>query len=140
VEEQLAAKLASIYSKYPNEQPLVKLKLRGTLSKGFTSSQIDVHPIQSSYNGKLNLSIDREIGSLALSERIEKLRKERADEKSSYELGISFLKKRLAEVGMAQGELPTDVEEIFQLLSNGQIDAAVDMLAPNAEKKNGEAT
>ena len=137
VEEEVAAKLASILVKYPQEQPLVKLKLRGRLAQGFAASQVDVHPMERAYAGRLNLSIDREIGSLALTERIEKLRKDaaRTDEKTSFELGMCFLKRRLGELGVTNEELAADLEDVFELLSTGQVDAAVDLLAPQAAKK-----
>lgn len=135
IEEAIRLKLDEINTAHPGQKPLVKLKLRGKLAEGFTPSQVDIHLVLRDYSEKLMLSIDKELGSLALAERIEQLRKLRQEQPSSLDLGLSLLKKRLKELGVTPQELPLELEDLFQMLSTGEIDAAVDALV--APRKSG---
>ncbi len=133
IDEQVRKTLSGIAARFPQKQPLVKLKIRGTLAQGFTSANIDAKSIERAYAEKMRLSIDKEIGSMQLAEKIEKLRQLRTESQSASELGAAFLRVRLKEMAVTKEELPLDAEEALELLAAGETDEVVNKLLPSSQ-------
>ncbi|HEV8289502.1 MAG TPA: metallophosphoesterase [Candidatus Norongarragalinales archaeon] len=120
-------KLAEVASKKDAKKPLVKIKLRGTLSKGTRSSHIDVSKLREEFSDKLLASIDKEFESDELKEQIEKVRRQREESRSSRELGLDILKTKLK-----AANLDINAEQIFDLLAEGEIEQAMKALDAKA--------
>ena len=105
-------------------KPLVKIKLTGSLANGLNSSSIDSTLLASSF-ANAEVYIDKEFEIAAgLKEKIELLRKLKTEEKSVSELGITLLKDKLKRSGF---NLEKE-EELFSLLSEGEIDKAINLV------------
>ncbi len=107
-----------------NRLPLIKIKLRGSLAKGISGSSIDCNVLAKSFENA-EVYIDKEFDVLeTLKEKIELLRKLKTEEKSVSELGIAVLKEKLKQnKSTLQNE-----EELFSLLSEGEVEKAVNLV------------
>jgi DNA repair exonuclease SbcCD nuclease subunit len=124
---QAEAVLAEIAGKNNSQPPQVKLKLTGTLAKGLSSQAVDTTALEAKYADKLKLALDKELGSLELKEKIEFLRRMRTEKKSAGEVAAEILKHKLKEKEITSEEMPkAAVEELFELLSEGEVDAALE--------------
>jgi len=93
--------------------PLIKIHVKGTLAKGLEPANLDFRSIEKGFEGKAHLEIESELASLSLSDRVALLRALRQKKLSVKEMGMEVLRARLAEAGVAAG----DVEELFNLLA-----------------------
>ncbi len=104
--------------------PLVKIKLRGSLASGLNSSAIDASAIASRFKN-MELYIDKEFEIVeTLKEKIELLRKLKTEEKSVAELGIAVLKDKLKKNNFKFEK----EEELFSLLSDGEVEKASELV------------
>lgn len=126
--------LDEVAGKYGDELPLVKLKVTGTLASGLNSHNLDLAALEKEYSDKMFLSLDKQVGSLELKEKIELLRKIREEKTGAREMGMQLLKKLLKEKGVDK-ELPLPAEELFELLSQGEIDLAVERILEEKTKQ-----
>ncbi len=115
-------------AKHQGQLPLVKVKLKGTLAPGLQNSNIDLSPILREYEGKMLLSIDKELESSELKEKVERLRRIREEKKSVRELGLEILRKKLE--GNAKGNPDAALiagreEELFDMLSEDDVEGAL---------------
>lgn len=108
--------------------PLVKIKVGGSLAKGLSPSNLDLAPVLREYSGRCQLSIDKQLGHAGLKEKIDMLRRIRDERKSARELGMELLKRKLDESGATAAVPPGFAEELFDTLSAGEVDAAVGKL------------
>ena len=124
VGKKVGEKLAEIAEKFAGREPLVKIKLAGTLAKGLQNSAIDLKEVEKEFGGKMLLSIDKALESAALKEKIEKIRAGRQEErKSVQEMGMEILREKLAD-GAARYEAE-EAEELFAALADGDAEKAL---------------
>ncbi len=125
VEEQVrreAGHFASISAK----PPLIKLKLRGTLSNGLPASSLDLSAIEKEFADKAVLSIDKEFdGASDLKEKIEFLRKLQSEKKSVRELGAEILRQKMSSTNSA---IKGREEQFFELLAEAKVEDALAQL------------
>jgi DNA repair exonuclease SbcCD nuclease subunit len=132
VESRIAEEVARVASAHA-VPPLVKLKLRGTLARGVRASALDASSLERKYAGQVVLSVDKSFDSPELKEKIETLRKIREEKKSIYDAGMEILKEKLRELGFKgegkQGGAGAGLEEeLFELLSEGEVEKALKAL------------
>ncbi|MFH1247226.1 MAG: hypothetical protein V1644_02485 [Candidatus Micrarchaeota archaeon] len=107
-----------------SQTPLIKLKITGSLAKGINSPSIDLNSIAASFTNA-EVYIDKEFDVLqSLKEKIELLRKIKTEEKSVSELGIAVLKEKLKQNKFTM----ENEEELFSLLSEGEIEKAITLV------------
>ncbi len=107
--------------------PLVKIKLRGSLAGGVSASIIDANSIAAGFN-KVEVYIDKEFEMAeTLKEKIELLRKLKTEEKSVSELGIAVLREKLRQNKFSL----KNEEELFSLLSEGEVEKAAMLVKKN---------
>ncbi len=125
----IRAKLDAVASKETGvAEPLVKIKVTGTLARGLGAGNLDTTQLQAEYGSRMVLSIDKQVGSLDLKEKIDLLRRMRGERKGAREIGLEILKRKLQENG-ASAQLPGgSAEELFDLLCDGEVDAALERL------------
>ncbi|MFA6049012.1 MAG: metallophosphoesterase [Candidatus Micrarchaeia archaeon] len=126
--------IGGIAEKYGEQKPLVKIKLSGTLAPGLQNSNLDLSPILRDWEGKMLLSIDRNLESAELEQKIERLRRLRQEKKSVRELGVEILRKKLealARENPAAKGLAGKEEELFDLLAEDKTDDAIKKIAGN---------
>jgi len=124
--------LGKIFSQGFEQKPLVRLKLCGTLAKGFSSSDVRIENALKGFEGKAIFSIDRDFALASFKSRIEELRRSQREKKSVSALGLDLLEKNLSETGFDKG---TDVRRLFRLLEEGDIDAAIAAVLREPERK-----
>ena len=97
-------------------KPIIRLKITGTLAKGFDKSDLQVHALMMRYSSKAFLAIDTSgLSSPGTELMIDELREGKIDDIPIRELGMLTLMKKLKETGAAQ---PLNYSELFNLLSS----------------------
>ncbi len=120
--------VAKIATKHEGQMPLVKVKLKGTLAPGLQNSNIDLSPILHEYEGKMLLSIDKDLESSELKEKVERLRRIREEKKSVRELGLEILRKKLEDNAKGNPDaalIAGREEELFDMLSEDDVEGAL---------------
>ncbi len=135
VEKACREFLEKVAQEHADEMPLVKLKLVGTLAPGLSASTLDVTKLEKEYADKIILNVDKQVGALEMREKIELLRRIREEKAGAKEMGLDVLKKLLKQNG-AEKELggPQEIEELFELLSQGEVEKAVEKVLASGEK------
>lgn len=101
--------------------PLVRLRLKGTLSRETSKSDFDERSVVDELSDRAIVSISKdELVSPGLRERIEMLR-ELKDARSMEEIAVSLLDSNLRELGYSY---PLDVRTLYGLLVEGREDEA----------------
>lgn len=111
--------LSRILSKKHEKRPMIKLALRGSLEKGKLSANVPLDQIVKGFNAII--SIDKGFEAEDLKSKIESLRLMHQQKRSVEELGISMVKKMLADTKYS-GIPP---EKIIDSLSEGENDAVI---------------
>jgi len=124
VEASCRAKLKEIAAAHAGRQPLVRLKLAGTLAKGVAASALDFRGLEAEFADQMQLFIEKEFEGAELKEKIEALRKARGEQASLRDAGVSLLRERLeARASPFAGD-----EELFSLLAEGESEAVLKKL------------
>jgi DNA repair exonuclease SbcCD nuclease subunit len=103
-----------ILKKQSKKEPIIKLKLTGTLAKGLQPSNLDIQNLIDEFKGKAIVEVDKDFEFISLKEKIEKLRSLREQKLSVKELGMETLKEKLKEYNFG---MKIDAESLFNLLS-----------------------
>ena len=123
IREAAEKKLSSIATV---QMPLVKLKLKGSLTKGLSSGDIDLSSLKKKFSEKMLLFIDCAFEEEGFKQRLEHLREEQLGKKSVSAMGFELLEKNLAETNFKDA---FDVKRVFDLLAEGDIDKVVELLS-----------
>jgi len=113
--------LAQVLSQKFAKPPIIRLKLTGSLRKGFAASSLDLERIAGEYSGRAFVSLDKSLVSEEFRDRIERIRSLREQSVSVRELGIELLRERLKAAGHKPGK---DAAYLFDLFSADRKDAA----------------
>jgi len=117
---QVNEKIKLISQKAPFEvKPLVRIKLTGTLAKGFTQSDVSF-PIPDFAIFSVTKSFEVE----SFAKKIESLKAAHLEKKSISDFGVEILEKNVEEAGLKSFE----TRRIFDLLAIGENDAAESVL------------
>ena len=117
VEKEARAKLEEAVKSETRGKPLVKLKLMGTLAKGFTPASVDSSAVEKEFAPRAFVSVDKEFEAEELKQKIELLRRLREERVSSREMGLKLLREKLEAL---QSPLATRAEELFEALTSGE--------------------
>jgi len=96
-------------------KPLVRLKLVGTLAKGFSQKDVKLDLPKE----KAIFSVSKNFESVLFKKQIDNLKELQKEKMGIIELGINILEKNVQEA-----KLDIDTRRVFDLLSNGEIDKA----------------
>ena len=127
-------------------KPLIRIKIQGTLAKGFEPSDIDFSPVLKEFEGRAILSLTKNFAKQSFKKRIDELRQLQKSKKSLTEMGLQLLEKNLSQTNF---ENAFEVQEVFDLLAEGENDKALALLReknlakkvkPIEEKPSGQAT
>lgn len=106
--------------------PLYRLKLQGTLAKGYTQSDVDLNKITTEFESKAIFSTMKKINSDQFHLRLEELRELHSKHKSVAETGLDLLEKNLQQTPFAER---MQVKDLFELLEDKQnIDKTIQLL------------
>jgi len=105
--------------------PLIRIKLTGTLAKGLTQADIDLHKVLVEFEGKAIFSVNKDFSSVEFKRRIQELRDLHKTKKSVSALGIELLEKNLLETSFDNA---FDVPRFFELLVEEDQDKVIDFL------------
>ena len=121
--EAIIAKVNEVIASIPLEQklkPLVRLKLVGTIAKGFAQKDISF----SLPEDKAIFSVTKNFELSAFKKKISELKELQKEKKGVIELGIDILEKNVEEANL-EG---FDTRRIFELLSQGEVEKAESVL------------
>jgi DNA repair exonuclease SbcCD nuclease subunit len=107
-------------------KPLIRVRLRGSLARGVSSSDLDTAMVEGEFSEKAFLSVSRDFEVAQFRKKISELRKLREKNRSVRELAFSILEKNLDETSFRKA---FDHERMLSLLSEGKNEEAVDILA-----------
>ncbi len=116
--------------KNPDKEPLIKLKLSGSLASGITSSDLDLSFVKL-LNENAIIYVDKNFSDIKFKQKLENLR-ESHHKKSISSLGIELLEKHLDETNVKKN---FDVRRMFELLSKGEKDKAIELLSDRKKSK-----
>lgn len=106
--------------------PLYRLKLQGTLAKGYSQADVDVNKVITAFNEKAIFSIGKKINGEQFHLRLEELRELHLKQKSLAETGLELLEKNLQQTPFAER---LRVKDLFELLEDKQnVDKTVQLL------------
>jgi DNA repair exonuclease SbcCD nuclease subunit len=108
---KLLEELNNLLKDYKNENPIIKIVLRGTMSDGFQASDFQIP------NFGENVFIENFINSESLKEKIEQIKKQHEQKIGIKELGIDLLRKNLAKTNYDLWE----PDEVFEALLDGSL-------------------
>ena len=117
--------VADAIAKHGGANPVVRLKVSGTLKRGFTAADLDFSAVEKEFEGRAYVTIDKRITSEELKERIEQIRALRERSVSVRELGMGLLRDKLKASGFS---LEVDLELLFELLSSPKRSAPEEVL------------
>jgi DNA repair exonuclease SbcCD nuclease subunit len=103
-------------------KPLIRIKVGGSLAKGFTQSDIVLD--FSRFSDKAIFSISKNFSVEAFKKHIESLKELQSEKKSINEFGLNILERNLEEANLKE----LDARRLFELLSNGEMEKAENML------------
>lgn len=118
--------------KKPAAQPLVRLKLTGTLAVGVSPSDVQLNEIEGRFRGRAILSIGREFSAADFRRKIAELREMQQSKKSVISMGMEMLEKNLEE---AHFNSAFDAARVFELLAEGETEKVIKILAEPKPKK-----
>ena len=95
--------------------PLIRLKLVGTLTKGFSQKDVKLDLPKE----RAIFSVSKNFESALFKKQIDNLKELQKEKMGIIELGINILEKNVQEA-----KLDIDTRRVFDLLSNGEIDKA----------------
>lgn len=95
-------------------KPLIKLKLKGSMAKGLSQSNLDVSSIATEFGDRAIVEVDKNLESETLKEKIDKLRSLRESKLSVRDIGVEILKNKLKKYGFKSS---IDVETLYSMLS-----------------------
>jgi DNA repair protein SbcD/Mre11 len=116
--EEIISEIESFISSIPNDlemKPLVRLKLVGTIAKGFSQKDI-----QFSLPDIAIFSLTKKFETEGFKKRIDDLKELQKQKKNVLDFGISLLEKKVVEAELKD----FDVRRIFELLSENELDKA----------------
>lgn len=106
--------------------PLYRLKVTGTLAKGFTQADVDLSPLLKEFESKAHFSPSKKFSTGAFAFRLDELRALHKSNVSISRMGIDLLEKNLQQTLM---DNRMDVKRLFELLENKEnIDKVVQLL------------
>ncbi|MEK6958822.1 MAG: metallophosphoesterase [archaeon] len=120
VMETVNAKIAQIVGQEFAMKPLVRLKIGGTLAKGFTQSDISF----SIPADKAVFSVSKDFSTEAFQKKIESLKDAQTMKRSVIDMGLDILEKNVAEAKIDK----FDSRRMFDLLSIGENEKAEEVL------------
>ncbi len=97
-------------------KPIIRLKVTGTLAKGFDKADLNAHALMMKYSGRAFLTVDvSQLSSPSTELMIDELREGKIDDIPIKELGMLTLYKRLKDAGADQA---INYTELFNILSS----------------------
>ena len=106
-------------------KPLIRIRLRGSLAKGVSSSDLDFSFVENDFSDKAIFSISKDFEIAQFKKKISELRKFQESNQSIKELALAILEKNLDETSF---ENAFDHEEMLRLLAEGKTEEALDFL------------
>lgn len=103
-------------------KPLVRIKLSGSLAKGFTQSDVSLDV--SNYKDKAVFSISKDFSVESFQKKIEQLKSIQNEKKSVVDFGVNILEKNVEEAGLKD----FDTRRVFELLSIGETEKVESVL------------
>ena len=95
--------------------PLYRLKLAGTLAKGFTQADVDLNKITQGFGDKAHFSCAKKFNVEQWATRLEELRALHRSNASISSVGIDLLEKNILLTPLGNR---MDVKRLFELLEN----------------------
>lgn len=132
VEEKIVGAIESSLQENGSTEltPLIRVKVSGTLGKGYSPSDVHLLEIERSFEGKAIVSLDKNLSSDLGKVDLAALRAAHQEKKSVSELGFEMLQQQLSQTDFP---VSVDVKRLFELLLEEELDQAAELLIENKE-------
>lgn len=110
--------------------PMIRVKVSGSLAKGFSPADVNLNLIESEVGEKAVLSLDKRLSSQEFAQNLQHLRSQHAEKKSVTQMGFDLFCQQLLETGFPKN---IDVKELFELLEKEELDKAQELLLEKKE-------
>ena len=105
--------------------PMIRLKLTGSLAKGYSQADIPLNELEKKYEGQAVFSLDKDFVSIDFKKKIAELRELQQSRRSLTQMGFDILEKNLAETNF---ENAFDARRVFDLLAEDKLEEALAVL------------
>jgi len=112
----------AVLAAQPKPEPIIKLKLDGTLAEGMRAGDIDTEAIVKSYEGRAFVEIGKLLETESLIESLEQWRALHESKLSLREQGMALLRQKLEAAAFG---LDISVNDLFDLLAEGDEEKAL---------------
>jgi len=137
VKEKATRRVRELIAGELGKKPLVKIKLTGTLAKGFSASDLNLREISESFAGKAIVSVSGDFREESFRKKIKELGELQKQRKPISELGLEILEKNLGETDFGDA---FDPRRVFSLLKENESEKAMEIVSsPKAEKEKSPA-
>ncbi|MFH1240294.1 MAG: DNA repair exonuclease [Candidatus Diapherotrites archaeon] len=124
--EIFETKISEFLSNNDSMKPLIRVKIKGKLAKGYAPSDIKITEIKEKFKDKAILSISTDFSTMSFKKSMAELRELQKSKKSISVLGLELLGKNLSQTDFGN-EL--DYERIFELLEAGENEKVIEMFS-----------
>ncbi len=127
VKEEISKQVKEALSVSPSKpRPLIKIKLVGSLAKGFSPRDLSISEIEESFSEKAIVSISANFQEVSFKKKMRELGRMQEQKKSIAELGLEILERNLEETNFSNA---FDARRVFELLKEGETDKALELIS-----------
>ncbi|GEM_PF-141817 len=126
IKKNVHAFLEKVFSQTFEQKPLIRIKLVGSLAKGFSASDVKLRELTAEFDAQALFSVDENFSESSLRQKIAELRTFQTNHASVLEMGLEILEKNLEQTRFNQA---FDTRRVLELLSAGDTDAVLELLS-----------
>lgn len=119
-------RLSKIISEKNSLKPLVRIKLKGTLSKGHSVSDLNLRAVNEKFSNSAIISMDADFSADSFKKSMAELREMQKSKKSISALGLELLGKNLSQTSFGED---IDYRRIFELLNEGENEKVIEIFS-----------
>ncbi|MFP4116447.1 MAG: exonuclease SbcCD subunit D [Candidatus Aenigmatarchaeota archaeon] len=123
IEEDVLSALEKTEIENYETNPLVRVKIKGKLPKGVSSSDLDLSSIKEKYDDKTIISFSEDLQEKGIEEKVQTLQDLREEKLSVDEMGMKILREKVKEV-----EAGIEPDVVFENLVEGDLDDALEKI------------
>lgn len=134
VQEKVEKRLEEALDKEYGEGPLIRLKVKGRLPKGVSTSDVDFSGARGKYGDEAIVSISENLEEEGVKAKVQTLRDMREEKLSVDEMGMEILRE-----GLEEADVSINPSMVFEDLVEGKVEEVMERLEEmDFEDKDGE--
>ncbi len=133
IEEEVGSVLEEKGFESYERDPLVRIKIKGELPKGVSSSDLNLSTIREKYDDVAIISFSEDLKEKGIEEKVQTLQDLREEKLSVDEMGMKILRDKVKEV-----EAGIEPDAVFEDLVEGELESALDKIKEMEVDHGGE--